>query len=73
MYETFLKLWVFIILHRRKPVTANNSQSELNDDSSVDLAACQVVGHGPLSVGDVSDPVVAVDVADAEKVKTVQS
>ena len=40
--------------------------SELEEHAAVDLSACQVVGYGILLVGDVGNPVVGVDVVDAE-------
>ena len=39
----------------------------------VDLASCQVVGHGILVVCDVGHPVVAVDIGDAEDVQAVNT
>ena len=39
----------------------------------VDLASCQVVGHGILLVGDVSNPIIAVDIVDAKDVQTVNT
>lgn len=40
---------------------------------SVDLPSCQIVGHCPLAVGHVSNPVVRIDVRDAKQVEAIQS
>ena len=50
-----------------------NRWLELHDKSAVDLAASQIVGDGPLAIGNISDPVVAVDIADTEKVEAVDA
>ena len=39
---------------------------------AVDLPTRQIVGHGPLPVGDVSYPIVTVDIRDAEEVEAVE-
>lgn len=40
---------------------------------AVDLPTRQIVGHGPLPVGDVSYPIITVDIRDAEEVEAVES
>jgi len=37
------------------------------------LAACEVVGHGILVVGDVGNPIVGIDVVDAEGVEGIDA
>jgi len=55
----------------RKCVQKWQQLSELEEHAAVDLSACQVVGYGILLVGDVGNPVVGVDVVDAEEVEAV--
>ena len=47
--------------------------SELYEQSPVDLPAREIVGDGILMVGNVSNPIVGVDIADAEDVETVKT
>lgn len=46
---------------------------EFNPDSPVDLSPGEVVRYGVLVVGDIGDPVVGVDIVDAEEVETVDA
>lgn len=46
---------------------------ELHNDLAIDLATSEVVGDGILMVCDVGNPIVAVDIGDAEDVETVNA
>ena len=45
--------------------------SEFKDHSSVDTTPRQIVGYGILSVGYISNPIIAIDVADTEQIEAV--
>ena len=53
--------------------TTSAEKLKLHGNLAVDLATCEVVGDGPLAVGDVGYPVVAVDVTDAKEIQAVEA
>ena len=54
------------------PDRSSNSL-KLHHHAAVDHAAREIVGHGILVAADIGDPVVAVHVADAEKIEAVHA
>ena len=45
----------------------------MHRDAAVDLQAGEIVGHGVLRIADVGDPVVGVDVLDAQEIEGIES
>ena len=47
--------------------------SKINTKPHANLPACQVIGHSVLRIGDVSHPIIRVDVVNAQHVKSVHA
>ena len=52
---------------------SSHGGSELDGNAGIDLPSGEIVRHGILGVGDVGDPVVGIDVADAEEVEGIET
>ena len=52
---------------------SSHGGSELDGDAGVDLTSGEVIRHSILGVGDVGDPIVRIDVADAEEVEGIET
>ena len=47
--------------------------SEVYRETYIELASCQIVGHGVLQVVDIGYPVIRADIADVQQVEAVKS